>query len=108
IAVNDAVDGTALTIPGEVKTAFAALPTVSGVAGLTFDPSRAQELARGVTQFAGNWNVAFVRQADGVVIVEAPIGSRYSAAVLAEAEKRYPGVRVKAVITTSDAWPHLG
>jgi hypothetical protein len=22
--------------------------------------------------------------------------------------ERYPGVKVKAVVTTSDAWPHLG
>src|SRR5262249_11034513 len=97
-----------LTIPDPVKTAFAALPSVGGVAALKFDPARAKELAPGVTQFSGSWNVAFVRQPDGVVVIEAPIGSSYSAAVLAEAEKRYPDARVKAVITTSDAWPHLG
>lgn len=108
IVVNESIDPARLEIPDAVKSAFAALPPVSGVAALTFDPSRATELAPGVTQFRGNWNVALVRQPDGIVVIEAPIGSRYSAAVLAEAEKRYPGVRVKAVITTSDAWPHLG
>jgi glyoxylase-like metal-dependent hydrolase (beta-lactamase superfamily II) len=108
IAVNERVDSAQLAIPAEVKTAFASLPPVSGVAALTFDPSRAKELAPGVTQFSGNWNVALVRQPDGLVVIEAPIGSSYSAAVLAEAAKRYPEVRVKAVITTSDAWPHLG
>src|SRR5262249_41479310 len=100
ITVNEAVDASQLTIPGEVKTAFPALPPVAGVAALRFDPSRANELAPGVTQFSGNWNVAIVHQPDGLVIIEAPIGSSYSAAVLAEAEKRYPGLRVKAVITT--------
>ena len=108
IAVNHALDAAAFRIPDEVKTAFAALPGVAGVAALRFDPAKANELAPGVVQFSGNWNVAFVRQPDGVVIIEAPIGSGYSAAVIAEAEKRYPGARVKAVVTTSDAWPHLG
>jgi hypothetical protein len=52
--------------------------------------------------------VTLVRQSDGVVIIEAPISSGYSAKVLAEVERRFPGVPVKAVVTTSDAWPHLG
>jgi hypothetical protein len=108
IGVNAAIDETAFRIPPDVKTAYAALPPVSGIPALRFDPAKATELAPGVTQFAGSWNVAFVRQPDGVVVFEAPIASSYSAAVLAEAGKRYPGVRVKAVITTSDAWPHLG
>jgi hypothetical protein len=108
IAVNPAVDAAAFRIPDEVKTAFAALPRVAGVPALKFDAGKATELAPGVVQFSGNWNVAFVRQPDGIVIIEAPIGSSYSAAVIAEAETRYPGARVKAVITTSDAWPHLG
>jgi len=60
-----------------------------------------------VTIFPGPWYVALVRQADGVVVIEAPIGSGYSAQVLAEAARRYPTVGVKAVVTTSDAWPHF-
>jgi hypothetical protein len=59
-------------------------------------------------QYGGNWNVEFVEQPDGLVILEAPIGSHYSVQVLDEAAKRHPGVKVKAVVTTSDAWPHLG
>jgi glyoxylase-like metal-dependent hydrolase (beta-lactamase superfamily II) len=108
IAVNRPLDAAPFTIPVDVKRAFAALPAAAGVAALTFDPAKATELAPGVVQYSGSWNVAFVRQPDGVVIIVAPIGSRYSAAVLDEAGRRYPGARVKAVITTSDAWPHLG
>jgi hypothetical protein len=108
IAVNPPADATAFAIPGEAKQAFAALPAAAGIAALTFDAAKAVDVAPGVVQFPGNWNVEFIRQADGLVIIEAPITSGYSASVLAEAEKRYPGVRVKAVITTSDAWPHLG
>ena len=107
IAVNETLDQTQFAIPDDVKKAFLAVPSVTGIPALQFDSSRATELASGVTQFAGNWNLAFVRQADGVVVIEAPIGSNYSSQVLDEAAKRYPGVPVKAVITTSDAWPHL-
>ena len=108
IAVNQPIDAAQFAIPDETRKAFAALPAAAGIPALQFNPAKATEVAPGVTQFSGNWNVAFVRQPDGLVIIEAPIGSGYSAAVLAEAEKRYPGARVKAVITTSDAWPHLG
>jgi len=108
ITVNQDVDPAQVAIGEDVRNAFAALPEVGGIPALKFDPSKATELAAGVTQFRGAWNVGFVRQPDGLVVIEAPIGSSYSAAVLAEAKKQYPGVPVKAVITTSDAWPHLG
>jgi hypothetical protein len=52
--------------------------------------------------------VTLVRQSDGVVVLEAPISAGYSARVLEEAERRFPGVPVKAVVTTSDSWPHIG
>lgn len=108
IAVNRPLDPSQFAIPDEVRKAFLASPALEGIPALVFDPSKSTELAPGVIQFSGNWNVGFVRQPDGLVVIEAPIGSGYSAAVLAEAGKRYPGVPVKAVITTSDAWPHLG
>ena len=107
LTVNPPLDTAEFRVPDEAKAAFAVMPAGSGVSLLKFDPAKSIELAPGVVQFSGNWNVAFVRQPDGVVIIEAPIGSRYSAAVIAEAEQRYPTARVKAVITTSDAWPHL-
>jgi hypothetical protein len=39
--------------------------------------------------------------------LEAPISSGYSVKVIAEAERRWPSAPIKAVVTTSDAWPHL-
>ena len=65
------------------------------------------EFAPGILFFAGAWNTTLVRQADGIVILEAPISSLYSQRVIAEVEKRFPGVRIKAVISTSDSWPHF-
>src|SRR5262249_12346184 len=70
------------------------------------DPARpASELAPGVVYVPGSWGVALVRQDDGVVVIEAPISAGYSTRVLEEAASRFPGARVKAVITTSDSWP---
>lgn len=52
--------------------------------------------------------MTLVRQSDGVVVIEAPISSGYSDKGLADAKKRFPGLPLKAVVSTSDAWPHIG
>lgn len=65
------------------------------------------ELAPGILHFTGPWNVTLVKQSDGIVVLEAPIASLYSMRVMAEAHKRFPGVPIKAVISTSDSWPHF-
>lgn len=67
----------------------------------------AVEPVPGVVILPGAWNVSIVRQDDGLVILEAPISSGYSAKVIAEAKRRFPGQPIKAVISTSDSWPHL-
>ena len=72
------------------------------------DPQQpAKELAPGVVFIPGSWNATLVRQEDGIVILEAPISSGYTGKVIAEARRRFPGQSIKAVITTSDSWPHL-
>ena len=106
--VNPAIDLAAFTIPNDAKKAFAALPSVYGIPALTLDTAKRTDVAPGVVQYGGSWNVGVVQQSDGLIIIEAPVGSRYSAQILDEVAARYPGVRVKAVLTTSDAWPHLG
>ena len=49
-----------------------------------------------------------MKQSDGIVILEAPISGLYTQGVIEEARKRYPGAPVKAVLSTSDSWPHTG
>jgi hypothetical protein len=110
VAVNQPFDEKEFTIPAEVKTAFASLPTATRFSLLKLDPDKQRvDVEPGkIVQYGGNWNFAYVQQPDGVVVIEAPVGSHYSVQVLDEAAKRYPGVKVKALITSSDAWPHLG
>jgi hypothetical protein len=67
----------------------------------------AAELAPGILFIRGSWNTTLVRQDDGIVVLEAPISSGYSAKVLDYVHSKYPGAPIKAVITTSDAWPHV-
>lgn len=98
----------AFAIPEDVKKAFAtrARTIEEFPLGSSNDPP--QELAPGVVQVRGAWNVTEVKQDDGIVIIEGPISDGYSAKVIADAEKRFNGLPIKALITTSDAWPHVG
>lgn len=65
-------------------------------------------LAPGIDLFPGAWNATMVKQSDSIVILEAPIGEPYTRGILEEAKKRYPGVPIRAVLSTSDSWPHTG
>jgi hypothetical protein len=96
-------------IPQSEKDAFAARGAQALDELPLGTPSKpAVELAPGVVLIPGSWGVALVRQSDGVVVLEAPISAGYSARVLDEAKRRFPGLPVKAVVTTSDSWPHFG
>lgn len=98
----------AFTIPADVIDAWNAQASVTR---LDVEPGQLEEpveIAEGVVLYPGWWNVMLVEQEEGVVIVEGPISSEYSEKILAEVERRFPGKPVKAVINTSDAWPHIG
>jgi hypothetical protein len=73
----------------------------------TFNGSKVIELADWLVEVPGVYNVTVVKQPDGLVIMEAPTGCEHSAAVMEFALNYFPGFRIKAVVTTSDAWPHL-
>jgi hypothetical protein len=103
---NPSVPAEAFTIPPAVREAFAKVPRAN-YRDMKLGSGPAQDLAEGVVFMPGSWNVTLVKQADGLVVIEAPISSNYSVQVLDEAARRFPGVRVKAVLTTSDAWPHM-
>jgi hypothetical protein len=65
-------------------------------------------LASDVVLFPGAWTSTLVKQSDGIVILEAPISGLYTRGVVEEARKRYPELPIKAVLSTSDSWPHTG
>lgn len=65
-------------------------------------------LGPGVDLYQGQWNAALIRQDDGVVILEVPLSPHYTEGLLALARQRYPTLPVKAALSTSDSWPHVG
>lgn len=106
---NSPLPTDSFTIPDNVRRAFESRkPTTIDERPLGRPDRPAQEIAPNVVQIPGSWNITLVRQVDGLVILEAPISSGYSAKVIAEAERRFPNVPIKAVVSTSDSWPHIG
>lgn len=68
----------------------------------------ATTLASGVDLYEGSWSATVVKQPDGVVILETPISGTFTKSLFAQAHGKYPSSPIKAVIITSDSWPHVG
>jgi hypothetical protein len=109
LQLDEPVPEDALTIPPEMRHRFEQSPAPDrpGSLHLNTADTAVSEIVPGVSLYSGSWNIALVRQDDGIVIFEAPISSAFSAEVIAEAHRKYPGLPIKAVVTTSDAWPHI-
>ena len=73
-----------------------------------FEVGKPLKLAEGVNLYSGTWNATVVKQDDGLVILETPLSGIYTQGLIEEAKKQYPGVPIKAVLSTSDSWPHVG
>lgn len=106
LKVDAPVDAALMTIPQAVAARFQSDSPARDAGSIPLGTKRT-EIAPGILLIEGRWNVAIVDQGDGLVVLEAPIASNYSSQVLAEAATRFPGKKVKAVVTTSDSWPHL-
>lgn len=65
------------------------------------------EITSDIIHIPGSWHTTLVRQPDGIVVIEAPISNGYSKKVIAEANRRFPNVPIKAVITTTNFWWHM-
>ena len=73
-----------------------------------FVAAQVTQLAPGLTLYPGAWNSTVVQGGDGLYILEAPISGIYTQGLFDETKKLHPGVVVKAVLSTSDSWPHVG
>src|SRR6202012_1299399 len=62
----------------------------------------------GVWLLPGPCNSTVVDQPDGLVVIEGPYSSTYGEAIINKAHALFPGKKIKALITTSDAWLHIG
>ena len=73
-----------------------------------FNAEKGMTLAPGITLFPGSWNATVVKQDDGIVLLESPLSGTYMAGVIEKAKQQSPGQPLKAVLSTSDSWPHVG
>ena len=109
ITLDAPPDEAAFAIPDDTRALFAeraAQPV--GLASARLDEKRVVVLADWILQLQGGFNVGVVRQPDGVVILEGTTSSGYSNQVMEYVARRFPKDSIKAVVTTSDAWPHIG
>lgn len=101
------------TLSAEAPASFgapfneAATPPARAIDDFPFS-TRHEQIAPGVRVYYGAWNIVVVEQRDGLVVLDAPISPGYSRALLQQIEQDFPGKRVRAVVTTSTAWPHAG
>jgi hypothetical protein len=105
IAFNGAVDEKDFAMDAKVAAVSVGM---KGWAAAKFSAAQDKALAEGIDLFLGSWNTTIVKEADGVVILETPISGNFTEGILAEAKRRYPDAAVKAVLSTSDSWPHVG
>ena len=70
--------------------------------------STSTSLSPGIDLYSDSWNATIVKQQDGIVILETPISESFAQDVFARARDKYPGIPIKAVVSTSDSWPHVG
>jgi hypothetical protein len=73
-----------------------------------FSAKEGVALAPGITLFPGSWNATVIKQDDGIVLLESPLSGTYIGGVIDKAKQQSPGQPVKAVLSTSDSWPHVG
>jgi hypothetical protein len=98
------VDEASLRLPAALLAAHAG--NVRPIDAIPFPKDAITTLAPGIVLVHGSWNVGFVRQEDGVIVLEAPISPAYAKQAFAFATA-YFHLPIKAVVTTSDSWPHL-
>jgi len=83
------------------------LPLGRAVSGAPAPNKPIVEIARDIIQIPNSWYSTLVRQKDGIVVIDAPISAGYSKQVLKEAARRFPGIPVKALITSTGFFWHI-
>jgi hypothetical protein len=104
IDVNPVAPADSFAIADSVRTKYIAQKTMvlgNGVGQPT-------EVADGVTYVRGRWAAMIVHQPSGIVVIDSPYSSEYSARVLDEVSRRYPGEPVRALVVSDFKWAHIG
>jgi len=106
--VNPQLNADSLMIPAEVKEQ-GKLMAKKQQDGLSKQIAQGgKEIAPGIWFLRGPCNSTIIEQPDGIVVIESPLASYYGEALISRAKALFPSKKIKALITTSDAWLHIG
>ncbi|MEI9810619.1 MAG: MBL fold metallo-hydrolase [Bacteroidota bacterium] len=106
--INAAVGGDSLRIPDSLRTVIPLQgKQILGDYAKGLDDD-SKELAPGVWYLPGPCNATVVDQPDGLVVIDAGFSSEYGELLLKKISSLYPGKKIKAIVSTSDAWLHIG
>jgi len=107
LKINPALSDADLTVPADIYAAHhGKLRRVNAVPLGLAGSGKPHEIAPGILFYPGGWNVAFVKQGAGTIVIEAPWSTGYTQRAF-DAAAKWSGRPVSAVITTSDSWPHI-
>ena len=108
ISINIPVPADSLSIPDSVKAKVPSLTANRQTAIIQLAKSQTKEIEKDIWLIPGPCVTAIINQDDGLVILEASQSSDFSKLIIQRAGELYPGRNIKAVISTSDAWLHMG
>jgi len=106
--VNPELNADTLAIPDSIKAQSRNLWHSQNASLTTAVAKGGKELAPGVWLINGPCNNTIINQPDGLVVIEAPFSSEYGEALISKAKTLFPGKKIKALVSTSDAWMHIG
>lgn len=104
VEFRNTVDESIFNIPDDIRKGQMPKQNVNNT---KLPVEQAIEVAKGLFVIPGNWFTGWAEQEDGIVVIEAPISSGYSVQLMNEIKRRYPLKKIKGVVVSSDAWPHL-
>lgn len=116
VVLNGKVPADSFKISSEVKKQFANIikapkftpQTIKLGQGFNHQMQERSSIGENITIIPGVYTVTLVPQDDGVIIIEAPISNHYTQLVLKEVADKFPGKKIKGVISTGDAWTYMG
>ena len=109
LKLNEPFDEAVFSLPEDLKKAYAGQPAFPIKALPLGRPGvEPMELVPGIVLISGFWNVTLVVQEEGIFLIEAPISDEYTSQAMEKAGSLFPSKKLKGVVSTADAWPHIG
>lgn len=96
-----------ITIPKAVRTQAMNLSAMY-LKQYTSMMAGVKEIAKDVWMIPGPCNATVINEGDDIILIEAPLSSAYSVELIKKINDLYPNKKIGTVITTSDAWLHVG